>query len=243
MNKLTRAHVSNATIHSSVHTRAGLLTLRDAMLADASAYVDYWHYSGEKLKDLLGIDRQKLGTPEDSRNRFLQMIRLPEADQPNVLFTITLNDEVIGYTNINRYGPDENYVHLHTYRAAVRSALSRAPAGQAKLGSGLAAAMIGPIIALHLRLFPVRRLVLQTRTINRWINRALDLYLPAAETKYIMNPPGLAAPSECYVRYVGREDVAWMLQRAQFLANSVLPVRSTNRPQPDSDGVQPGTLV
>ena len=29
-------------------------------------------------------------------------------DQPSIAFTITLNDVVIGYTNINRYGPDDN---------------------------------------------------------------------------------------------------------------------------------------
>lgn len=222
MDKLTRAHVSNAKIHARIHARAGRVALRDAMPADVTAYVHYWHYSGEKVKDLLAIDRKKLGTPEDSRKRFFDMIRIPGADQPNVLFTITLNDEVIGYTNINRYGPEDNYVHLHTYCAGVRSALrARGSRAAPRTGGGLAAVMIGPILAMHLNLLPVRRLILQTRTVNHWINRALDLYLPPAETRFIVNPPGLAAPSECHIRYVRHEDLPWMLRRAEFLAGSV----------------------
>lgn len=221
MKTLTRAHVSNAKIHTSLQARAGRLTLRDAMLSDVRAYVHYWHYSGEKTKDLLAIDRKKLGTPEDSRRRFFDMIRIPGANQPNVIFTITLNDEVIGYTNINRYGPEDNYVHLHTYCFAVRSALrARKTRTTSRTGAGLAAVMIGPIIAMHLNLLPVRRLILQTRTTNHWINRALDLYLPPAETKFIANPPGLAAPSECHIRYVRHEDIPWMLRRAEFLVGS-----------------------
>ena len=69
MSTVIRATSVNATIHTSVQMRAGLLTFRDAMPSDVKAYVDYWHYSGEKIKELLGIDRDKLGGADDSRAR------------------------------------------------------------------------------------------------------------------------------------------------------------------------------
>jgi hypothetical protein len=199
----------------SLPMRAGLLSIRDAMPSDADAYVNYWHYSGDEIISLLGIDRKRLGTPEDSRKRFFSMIRTPGADQINVLFTITLNAEVIGYSNLNRYGPDDNYAHLHTYRSSVRSAL-KVRSTDVKTGSALATVLIG-LIGGYFELFPIRRLVLQTRTTNRWINRALDLYALPVETKYVDNPAGLAAPGEQHLRYVHREDVPWMLERAESL--------------------------
>ena len=218
MSTSMEAPASTGTILTSVHVPTGVLSFRDAVPADVEAYVTYWHYSGEEVKDLLGIDRERLGTPDDSRERFMKMIRTPGVHQPNVIFSITLNGEVIGYTNINQYSPDENYTHLHTYRSNVRSALRVTRLiDHARTSVGLAAALIGPGLAMYFDLFPVRRLTLQTRTTNRWINRALDMYMPPSETTYVANPPGLAAPGECHRRFVRREDVPWMLSRAKVL--------------------------
>ncbi len=213
-------HANDSTVHTSIQMRAGFLAVRDAISADADAYVNYWHYSGERIKNLLGIDRERLGTPEDSRKRFSQMIRVPGFYQPNVIFTITLNGHVVGYTNINRYGPDNSYVHLHTYHSYLRLALKSAgeSGGSPKTGASVAAVLIG-LVGGYFELFPLRRVIFQTRTTNHGINRALDLYMPPAETKYVLTPPGLAAPGECHIRYVLREDVPWMISRAKFLGS------------------------
>lgn len=205
----------------SLFMRAGHLQIRDAIPSDADAYVRYWHYSGDEIKDQIGIDPQKLGTPEDSRKRFLQMIRVPGADQPNVVFTITLNNEVIGYSNMNRHGPDDNYAHLHTYRRAVRAALrKRTSTTEDATGSALGGVLIG-LIGGYFELFPIRRLILETKTANRSINSALDLYMPPAETKYVDSPGGLAGPGEKHLRYVYREDVPWILRRCAELRKEV----------------------
>lgn len=205
------------TVHASALTRAGRLAVRDATPEDVDAYVNYWHYSGEEIKDLIGIDRKKLGSPEDSRKRFLNMVRVPGTEQANVVFTVTLDDEVIGYSNLNRYGPDDNYAHLHTYRNYVRSLLkTKKSAKDAKTGTGLGGAVIG-LIGGYFSLFAINRVVLQTRTTNRNINAVLDLYLPPAETKYVEQPAGLLAPGEMYVRYVYRKDVAWIRTHAETL--------------------------
>lgn len=202
----------------SVHTRAGSLALRDAQPADLDSYLGYWHYSGERTKEMLGIDRRKLGTPADTRERFLAMIRKPGTYPSDVIFTATLNALVIGYTNMNRYGADEAYVHLHLYRRSLRSALvTRMPGAAATAGAGLAAALIGPGLSMYFRLFPLQRLILQTRPENGTINKALDLYGFAVERRYVEHPAGLAAPGEQCLRYVHRDDVPRMLRRGAEL--------------------------
>lgn len=225
MDRLKEVSFHGPLVHTFLHVGPGLLEVRDAVPSDAEAYVNYWHHSGEEIKDLLGIDRKKLGTPEDSRKRFLEMIRVPGANQANIVFTITLNSEVIGYTNINWHGATDSYVHLHTYHSSVRSALKAGRlTNTARAGASLAAVLIG-LIKMYFDLFLLERVVLQTRTTNRWINRALDLYMPPAETKHIADPPGLAAPGECHVRYVRREDGDWMRRQAEYLGKSDRPVR------------------
>jgi RimJ/RimL family protein N-acetyltransferase len=214
-------HDRDITIHSSLEMRAGRLAVRDAIPEDVDAYVKYWHGSGDRIIKFLRIDRARLGGPADSRERFLRMIRIPGAEQQSVIFTMTLNGEAIGYTNLNRYGPDDNYPHFHTYlhthRPSVRSAIR--PADQApRRGAGVAAVLVGPILRMCFDLFPLRRIVLQTRPTSAGINRALDLYLPPAVTKYIEKADGLAGPGEFHMRYVYREDAAWMLERARALA-------------------------
>lgn len=220
MNTIVKAFARDAVVHTSIRTNLGFLAVRDALPSDVEAYVNYWHYSGDEVKNVLGIDPIRLGMPDDSRARFLRMLRDPDAAPRDVIFSITLNDELIGYTNMNWYGPDRSYVHLHTYRAAVRSALRAARmAATARASASLASVLIG-LIGMYFDLFPLRRILFQTRTTNRWINRALDLYMPPAETRFVTDPPGLALPGDCHIRYVHREDALWMQARAEFLARS-----------------------
>lgn len=238
------AHASSLV---SVTTRAGVLALRDAGAGDLDAYLRYWHYSGERIKDLLGIDRRKLGNPAQSRARFLSMLRKPGTYPSDVIFTATLNSHVIGYTNMNRYGSDESYVHLHLYPRALRSVLlatSRLEAARA--GAGLAAALIGPGLAMYFRLFPLRRLILQTRPENSAINKALDWYEFPLERRYVENPAGLAAPGQHCLRYVYREDVPRMLRCGEQLSRAgaaaamqvAEPVRSDHGLEPRPEKLQ-----
>ena len=221
LNAESKVGHDSTTTHVCIQMRAGILAIQDANPYDVDAYVNYWHHSGQEIKKLLGIDQEKLGNPQDSRERFLKMIRVPGIYQANVIFSISLNNRVIGYTNVNRHGPDENYIHLHTYRSAIRSTLRAQqsdPSRNIKTGAGVAGVVIGLMMDMYLRLFPVRRLVLQTKPENRWINRALDLYLLPVVTKYVDRPAGLAAPGVLHLRYVGRTEATWMLRRAKFLS-------------------------
>jgi RimJ/RimL family protein N-acetyltransferase len=217
----TLEHDRDITVHSSLQMRAGRLAVRDAIPEDGDAYVKYWHESGDRIIKFLRIDRARLGSPADSRERFLRMIRVPGAEQKSVIFTMTLNEEAIGYTNLNRHSLDDNYPHFHTYlhthRPSVRSAL-RSAEQSSRRGAGVAAVLVGPIMRMCFDLYPLRRIVLQTRPTSVGINRALDFYMPPAVTEYIEKADGLAGPGEFHMRYVYREDAGWMFERAQALA-------------------------
>ncbi|RMN36575.1 MULTISPECIES: hypothetical protein [Pseudomonas syringae group] len=114
-------------IRASLPMRAGLLTLRDASLQDADAFAEYWTDSPASSLEILGVDTACLGDARQIRERFLR--NMPSSEplgQSTVIYSLYLNDMLIGYSNINRYDAQENYAHLHTYRKALRQAVGQA---------------------------------------------------------------------------------------------------------------------
>jgi RimJ/RimL family protein N-acetyltransferase len=184
-----------AMIHVSVATSLGTASVRDVEPVHVDTFVRYWHFSGYEHLDYMGIDRQRLGTPEETRARFLRAIRNGTPEQAHVAFSITLDGRLVGYSNLNRHAPDENYPHLHLVDASARAA-------------GVASVVVPHMLKLYVDLYPIRRLVIQTRTSNTAINRVLDKVLPVAETRHLDTPDGLAAPGEFHVRYLTREQAA-----------------------------------
>ncbi|MDI9911365.1 N-acetyltransferase [Xanthomonas oryzae pv. oryzae] len=173
---------------------------------------------GALFRGSLGVDTARLGDAQQIRERFMRNIPSSEPlEQPTVIYSIYLKEILIGYTNINRYDAQENYMHLHIYRKALRKALVQGPKAQTT-GGGVGACTLGLIIAHYLKNFDMERLVMQTRTRNMLINRALDLYLPASRTCYFENPDGLSAPGEFHVRYAYRGQHHFYQERAQVLA-------------------------
>jgi RimJ/RimL family protein N-acetyltransferase len=187
--------MASAMIHLSVATSRGTASVRDVEPVHVDTFVRYWHFGGYEHLDFMGIDRERLGTPEDTRVRFLRSIRNGTPEQSHVTFSITLDGRLVGYTNLNRHTLDENYPHLHLVDASVRAA-------------GVASLLVPRVLQLYFDLFPIRRLVIQSRTSNGAINRVLDKVLPVAETRHLDTPDGLAAPGEFHVRYLSREQAA-----------------------------------
>jgi hypothetical protein len=181
-------------VHGSVETRLGAAALRDLGIDDIDAVVRYWHDGGEEHLDALGIDRSLLGTPDDTRQRFLRALRSGDPDQRTLAFAITLDAELVGYTLLNRYAPDVNYSHWHITNTGLRAA-------------GLSTALYPYRLKTYFDLAPLVRLIHQTRTRNAGVNRMLDRYLPVAETRWIDRPDGVAAPGEFHLRYVFRDDI------------------------------------
>jgi hypothetical protein len=185
----------------TVNTRVGLAALRDLVVQDIDAIVHYWHASGTEHLEVLGIDRSLLGSVEDTRERFVRAIRTGDPNQRNLAFAITVDGAFSGYTLLNRYAPHINYSHWHITNQDMRA-------------SGLSTTLYPHRIKMYFDRVPMDRLVHQTRTRNLGVNRMLDKYVPIAETRYIEHPDGVALPGEFHLRYVHRDDLPSLFERA-----------------------------
>ena len=188
-------------IHASVHTRAGLASLTDIVPDDIEAIVRFWHDSGDDFLDYVGIDRARLGNPDNTRARYARTIRTGDPNQTNIAFAIRIDERIVGYTLLNRYAPDINHSHWHIIDPALR-------------GSGISSALYPHRIKTYFDVTPMQRLIHQTRTHNVGVNRMLDKWVPVAETRYVENPDGVALPGEFHLRYVHRRDVPGFFKKA-----------------------------
>jgi hypothetical protein len=187
-----------------MQTRLGEAAICDLDPNDIDAIVQFWHGSGDEFLDFLGIDRSRLGTPEDTRQRFLRAIKTGDSNQSSLAFGITLNGSLVGYTLLNHYTPESNYSHWHIIHPHLR-------------GLGLSSALYPYRIKTYFENASIERLTHQTRTRNIAVNRMLDRWVPIAETCYVDDPDGVALPGEFHLRYVFRRDVPSFLQKASLL--------------------------
>jgi RimJ/RimL family protein N-acetyltransferase len=187
-------------VHASTRTKLGVAALEDLRPADLDAIVRFWFNSGDDFLDFLGIDRLRLGTREETLERFRRAIPTGDRSQRSLAFAITLDDELAGYTLLNRYAPDTNYSHWHIMNPDLR-------------GAGLSTVLYPHRIKTYFDLAPISRLIHQTRTRNVAVNRMLDKWVPVAETRYIEDPDGVALPGEFHLRYVFREDMPRFLAK------------------------------
>lgn len=183
----------------AVETPSGQAALADLAGPDVEAVVAYWH--GVADLDFLGIDRARMGTREETHARIARTLRSGEPDQKSVSFGILLNGELIGYTLLNRYAPDTNYSHWHIVRPELRAA-------------GISSALYPHRIEMYFALYPLTRLIHQTRTRNVGVNRMLDKFVPVAETRFVERPDGFAGPGEFHMRHVYRDDIPAFFRRA-----------------------------
>jgi hypothetical protein len=186
--------------HASANTPLGVAALRDLDPNDVDTIVRFWYDSGDEFLDFIGIDRSRLGSEENTRQRFQRAIRTGNPDQQTIAFAITVAGEFAGYTLLNRYAPDINYSHWHITNPALRAL-------------GLSTALYPHRIKTYFDLAPMDRLIHQTRTRNAGVNRMLDKFVPISETRYIEHPDGVALPGEFHLRYVYRKDVPGFFQK------------------------------
>jgi hypothetical protein len=196
--------MSKIIIHASVKTAKGVAALRDLAANDVEDIVRYWFTSGDEFLDLMGIDRERLGTMEATRRRLIRTIRTGDPNQLTLAFSITLDGELAGYTLLNRYTPETNYGHWHITVPQLRAA-------------GISTALYPHRIKTYSDLVPIERVIHQTRTRNTAVNRMLDKYVPVSETCRLEHPDGVALPGEFHLRYVQRADVPKLFARAADL--------------------------
>ena len=171
-------------------TELGEVVFRDLAEADLDALVDYWH-GGVADHAFLGIDLERLGSPEDTRARFRAAIRSEGSGQKTVAFIVARGDRVLAYTNVNFRGRD-GYAHVHFIDPEARN-------------RGAASSLVPSVLEIFLTHLPIDRLVLEARTRNARINRVLEkIGLEPVETRRLEKPDGLALPGEFHVYHVDR---------------------------------------
>lgn len=189
---------------ASVKTVHGIAGLRGLTSADLPAIVDYWLLSPVDHLDFMGVNRRSLGSSEDIHRRFLNAIRTGDPNQSAVALAITLDEQLVGYTLLNRYSAEVNYSHWHIIISHLR-------------GKGLSTALYPNRIKAYFDVAPILRLIHQTRTRNLAVNRMLDKFVAVSETKFIERPDGVASPGEFHVRSVRRDDIPGFFARAAEL--------------------------
>lgn len=182
---------------------AGVAGFRDLEEAEIEQVVEYWF--GVADLDFLGIDVARMPSREFSRQRFGGYLRSGDKAQASMIYAITLDGVMVGYTNLNQYPGHIGYSHWHIIRKDVRA-------------QGISTALYPHRIKMYFDTSNIETLVHQTRTRNVGVNRMLDKFVPVAETRHVDNPDGLALPGEFHLRYVTRADVPRLFERARELS-------------------------
>ena len=153
---------------------------------------DYFTRPDAHLDTLL--DRARLPAKAALRERYMSWIWAGDPAQINSIFALRLDGRLIGFTNLLRKTPEENYSHWHIIDPQNRA-------------GGISSSVYPTRIELYFDLFPIERLVHQTRVTNTGVNRMLDKFVPIAKTEFVERPDGLAKPGEFHMRYVTRADL------------------------------------
>ncbi len=183
----------SAALGRRVATRLGQVWF-DADLSDADldAMADYLTRPDAHLDTLM--DRAKMPGRERIRERYASWRWSEDPAQMSSVFALRLDGRLVGFTNLLRKTPDENYSHWHIIEEAARA-------------GGISTAIYPTRIELYFELFPMERLVHQTRVTNTGVNRMLDKFVQIAKTEFVEKPDGLAKPGEFHIRYVTRSDI------------------------------------
>jgi hypothetical protein len=168
----------------------------DVTEADLDAIADYFHRPDPHLDTL--IDRARLPAMAALRERYASWRWAGDVAQMSSVFALRLADgaggRLAGFTNLLRKTPAENYSHWHILDPGDRA-------------GGLSSAVYPTRLELYFGLFPIERLVHQTRVTNTGVNRMLDKFVPVAKTEHVERPDGLARPGEFHIRHVSRADL------------------------------------
>lgn len=185
---MTEAPVTHASITASL----GQVSLTDIGDGDAAQLATYF-YSDDPHLDML-MDRSSLPPIEKAIARFETMRRSGDPAQRHTAFAIRLNGRMVGCTTFTRIAPDRNFSHWHIMDAQLRK-------------SGLSSLLYPHRMKMYFDLFPIERIIHQTKPDNIGVNRMLDKFVPIAEVRHEEQPDGGARPGLFNIRYVVRGDL------------------------------------
>jgi RimJ/RimL family protein N-acetyltransferase len=181
-------------VHAELELQGRQIILRDLLRSDLPRIADYWSGAEPEFLERLDVDGSRFGGREGIIARFEPAIPSGDPKQAKLAFAIDLDGAMVGYTNLNRYGPTENYSHWHIIDPQWRK-------------SGLSTLLYPYRMRAYFSCAPIDRLVHQTRPENIGVNRLLDRFVPIAETIFVAKPDGLSLPGIFNLRYVSREDL------------------------------------
>lgn len=201
---MTFAPVTDA-LGRRVGTRAGEAWFDDATDDDIDAIADYFTRPDVHLDTLL--DRARMPDRSGLRARYAAWKRTGDPGQMQSVFALRLEGRLIGFTNLLRQTETVNYSHWHILDPDVRAA-------------GISSAVYPTRLDLYFGLFPIERLIHQTRISNTGVNRMLDKFAPVAKTEFVGRPDGLAKPGEFHIRYITRADLPRIREIGRTLAEA-----------------------
>jgi len=186
-----------------VATRLGDVWFDDVTDADLDAIADYFYQPDAHLDTLL--DRARMPDRAGLRARYASWRYAGDPGQMSSVFALRLADQaggrLVGFTNLLRKTATDNYSHWHILDPAARA-------------GGISSAVYMTRLDLYFGLFPIERLIHQTRVTNTGVNRMLDKFVPVAKTEFVERPDGLAKPGEFHTRHVWRADLPRMREIA-----------------------------
>jgi RimJ/RimL family protein N-acetyltransferase len=195
-----------AALGRRVATRLGEVWFdSDVSEADLDAMADYFIRPDPHLDTL--VDRAKIPSREKVRETYAAWRWRGDPDQMQSIFALRLDGALVGFTNLLRRSPEVNFSHWHIIAPEHRAA-------------GISSAVYPTRIALYFELFPIERLIHQTRISNTGVNRMLDKFMPVAVTEFVEKPDGLARPGEFHMRYVTRADLPRISATGDKLASA-----------------------
>jgi hypothetical protein len=175
-----------------VPTRLGELWFDKLTEADLDAVAGYFLRPDPHLDAIM--DRSKLPGQAALRAYYDTARYSGDPGQMAAAFGLRLDSRLVGFTILMRKTPEENYSHWHIIDPKDRA-------------GGVSSAIYPTRIELYFDLFPIGRLIHQTRSTNTGVNRMLDRFVPVAKTEFVENPDGLARPGDFHIRYVTRADI------------------------------------
>jgi hypothetical protein len=181
-------------IHAELKTAEGLAVLCDAEEADIDSIVEYWHSSTKEYLIGMGADPARLGTPGETRARYLRAIRSGDPTQPSILFSIKLDGTFAGFSTLNQYDLRTNYSHWHIVNSSKRRC-------------GISTVLYPHRIKMYFDTTNMERLIHQTRPENIGVNAMLEKFIRVSETSLVEKPDGMGRPGVFNIRYVHRHEV------------------------------------
>lgn len=176
---------------SERNTDGHALVLREIEDRDLPTLTRYWTDASDDHLELLGVDREALGSRDEIEARFQSYLDAP-TESGKVLWVTTRDDTVVAYVNFHLCSPDENYMHGHIIAENLR-------------GQGLGFdGTLNVLRQAFTRFEGINSIMLVTQPTNDRVNGLLTKLGLRSERRYFEKPDGLPQPGWFFVFEISR---------------------------------------